>query len=80
MKKQKELSRRKKVKFIHDVKNLSYKESRELLKANGYDIFKALGLNFASDIIKSITDGVSRAIDNMIEAFTNLADSIAKYI
>ena len=64
----KPLSRNKTIKILHSITGRSFKECREDLKANNWDLINALGLNRLSDL----TSGVYEAAQCVVKALNAL--------
>lgn len=82
--KNKPMSKNQKVEYMHNVTGLSYKKCRSLLKANDWDLFKAMGfddiLEKISNLAKSIGEILRPAIEAMYESCKRMAKDIAKVL
>lgn len=70
------MSKRKDIELIHQIKGISYGEARRLYKENGEDINKALGLDKALELLNPIIPELTKVIDTIVNAITELFDSI----
>ena len=76
------MSKNKTIKYMHDTTGLSYKECRSLLKANNWDLFKAMGydeiLEKVSNAGIALAKGLKPALDALCEGCRRLAESLCK--
>ena len=80
--KNKPMSKNRKVEYMHHYTGLSYKECRSLLKANDWDLLKAMGfddiLEKVSNLAKSVGEILRPAIEAMAEGCKRLVESLGK--
>ena len=69
--KNKPMSKNQKVEYMHNATGLSYKECRSLLKANDWDLLKAMGfddiLEKATNTVLALTKSLKPALDALCE-------------
>lgn len=66
------MSRNKDIKFLHEVTGLPYSVCRRRMKACGWDLVKAIGV----DQIKGIIEALPEIIDNLAKAMNRLLAGI----
>lgn len=80
--KNKPMSKNQKVEYMHNATGLSYKECRSLLKANDWDLLKAMGfddiLEKVTNTVLALTKSLKPAIDALCEGCRRLAESVGK--
>lgn len=80
--KNKPMSKNQKVEYMHNATGLSYKECRSLLKANDWDLLKAMGfddiLEKATNTVLALTKSLKPALDALCEGCRRLAESVGK--
>ena len=69
------MSRNKDIKFLHEVTGKPYKECRALMKANGWDLWRAFPL---PEIIAKIPEIINRATDEIVEALNSITEATRK--
>lgn len=85
------MSRNKDIKLLHDITGKSYKECRQLMKATGWDITKAIDLsgimaNIArigintSKVIQELADRIAEIIPAMVEVMNKTAEAAINII
>lgn len=65
------------IKALHQWTGKPYKECRALMKANGWDLFKASGLGELPEIFKTARDAVIGAVDALGDMATSLREAIS---
>lgn len=80
--KNKPMSKNQKVEYMHNATGLSYKECRSLLKANNWDLFKAMGFDDILEKVATFGTALAKslkpAIDAVCEGCRRLAESVGK--
>lgn len=71
------MSRNKDIKLLHDMTGLSYKECRALMKANNWDLCKALPID---DIIKQLPEALANCFKVLSDTLTYIAETTQKLI
>ena len=64
------------IKALHAITMKPYKECRALMKANGWDLYKALGFGYlakAPEIIKEAVEGLRIATEQAVETLRKFA-------
>lgn len=76
------MSKNQKVEYMHNATGLSYKECRSLLKANDWDLLKAMGfddiLEKVTNTVNALTKSLKPALDALCEGCRRLAESVGK--
>lgn len=80
--KNKPMSKNQKVEYMHNATGLSYKECRSLLKANDWDLLKAMGfddiLEKVSNLAKSVGEILGPALEAMYESCKKIVKDLGK--
>ena len=71
------MSRNKDIKALHQWTGKPYKECRAIMKANGWDLFKASGLGELPEILKTLSEASIAIVDALGEMFTRIEKAIS---
>lgn len=85
------MSRNKDIKLLHDITGKSYKKCRQLMKASGWDITKAIKIedilpdiakiaNQTAKVIQELADRIAEIIPVMVENINMAADAVIQTI
>lgn len=85
------MSRNKDIKFLHDISGKSYKECRQIMKASGWDLIKALQITDilptieriakqATAVIQDLADRIAQIMPAVVEIINNSMDSLIRAI
>lgn len=85
------MSRNRDIKFLHDISGKSYKECRQIMKASGWDLIKALQIidilptierisNQAAAVIQDLAERIAQILPAIVEIINNSLDSIIRAI
>ena len=85
------MSRNKDIKFLHDISGKSYKECRQIMKASGWDLIKALQIidilptierisKQAAAVIQDLAERIAQILPAIVEIINNSLDSLVRAI
>ena len=66
------MSKNKDIEALHRITGEPYRACRAKMKANGWDLWNALGLNIFDSLSDAITDAFAPAIDALFEAVNSI--------
>lgn len=85
------MSRNRDIKFLHDISGKSYKECRQIMKASGWDLIKALQIidflptieriaKQATAVIQEMADRIAQIMPAVVELINDSLDSLVRAI
>ncbi len=85
------MSRNKDIKFLHDISGKSYKECRQIMKASGWDLIKALQITDilptieriakqATAVIQELADRIAQIMPAVVELINDSMDALIRTI
>lgn len=70
------MSKNKDIKALHQWTNKPYRECRAIMKANGWDLYRATGLADLPELINNIFDAFSKTLENITTSLREILTSI----
>ena len=85
------MSRNRDIKFLHDISGKSYKECRQIMKASGWDLIKALQIidflptieriaKQATAVIQEMADSIAQIMPAVVELINDSMDALIRTI
>lgn len=74
------MSRNKDIKFLHDISGKSYKECRQIMKASGWDLIKALQITDILPTIERIAKQATAVIQEMADSIAQIIPAVVELI